>query len=246
MRTLKLYPFIFASLVIHTIAIALISNLDKTETASNDHRFKINRIVGEQKAKKKNLVYLKPKESKAENLSFKDLSIKNTSISKVQPTADSKRKIPFKEISSLRKKITASRARSHKSLSDLSDINLEFEVPEGVKEDELNKIEQIIYGFQRRVATKYVNSYLLELQNFQKNNLGKRFPSKDTEHVLGKLTFDSDGNILKIHSVKWSQNKDFQEFFVALLQRINGLPNPPKVLLTKNGEFNILFSLRTY
>lgn len=125
-----------------------------------------------------------------------------------------------------------------------SDILVNLEVPEGVNPDELNQYELMFYGFQRRTAIGYVNSFYKHLDKFQRENPHKHFPMTQDKQVLtGRLTYDSQGNIMQIKMIRWSNNDDLQGFFEKVLKDMDTLHNPPRALWQKSGEFSIFFSL---
>lgn len=125
-----------------------------------------------------------------------------------------------------------------------SDILVNLEVPEGVNPDELNKYELMFYGFQRRTAIGYINSFYKHLDKFQRENPHKTFPLTESKQVMtGRLTYDTKGNITQIKMVRWSNVDQLQDFFVDVLKDMDTLHNPPQALWEKNGEFSIFFSL---
>jgi hypothetical protein len=129
------------------------------------------------------------------------------------------------------------------SLSN-SDIMVNLEVPEGVNPDELNKYELMFYGFQRRTAIGYINSFYKKLDKFQSENPHLNFPMTDTKQLMtGKLTFDGKGNIVRIQMVRTSNEKRLQGFFEDVLKDMDTLHNPPQALWSKSGEFSIFFTL---
>ncbi|HXH74927.1 MAG TPA: hypothetical protein VNJ08_08180 [Bacteriovoracaceae bacterium] len=128
------------------------------------------------------------------------------------------------------------------SLSN-SDISVNLEVPEGVSPDELNKYELMFYGFQRRTAINYINSFYKRLDKFQQANPHLNFPMTGNKQVMtGRLTYDEKGNIKQIKMVRWSNTEKLQDFFVEVLKEMDTLHNPPHALWEKTGEFSIFFS----
>jgi hypothetical protein len=125
-----------------------------------------------------------------------------------------------------------------------SDILVNLEVPEGVNPDELNKYEMMFYGFQRRTAINYINSFYKNLDKFDRENPHMAFPLTDTKQTMtGRLTFDEKGNLKQIKMIRWSNVDKLQEFFVDVLKNMDGVHNPPQALWEKTGEFSIFFSL---
>lgn len=125
-----------------------------------------------------------------------------------------------------------------------SDISVNLEVPQGVSPDELNKYELMFYGFQRRTAINYINSFYKNLDKFRRANPHIEFPmTKEMQVMTGRLTYDEKGNIKKIKMVQWTNVDKLQEFFVEVLKDMDTLHNPPQALWEENGEFSIYFSL---
>lgn len=124
-----------------------------------------------------------------------------------------------------------------------TDILVNLEVPEGVEPDELNKYELMFYGFQRRTAINYVNSFYKNLDKFQRANPHIKFPVTDSRQVMtGRLTYDEKGNIKQIKMIRWSNEDKLQGFFEDVLKDMDVLHNPPQALWKKHGEFSIFFS----
>lgn len=125
-----------------------------------------------------------------------------------------------------------------------SDILVNLEVPEGVNPDELNKYELMFYGFQRRTAIGYINSFYKNLDKFQRENPHLNFPMTETKQVMtGRVTYDPKGNIVQIKMIRWSNEDRLQDFFLDVLKDMDTLHNPPQALWEKSGEFSIFFSL---
>ena len=122
---------------------------------------------------------------------------------------------------------------------DSTDVLIDMEIPKGVKEDELNKHELVFYGFQRRTVKAYINSFRKELNTFERTNPHLRFPlTKRKQKISSRITYDSNGDILKIETVKWTDVKKLQAFFMDVLQNMTSIPNPPKQIL-KDDQFVI-------
>lgn len=124
-----------------------------------------------------------------------------------------------------------------------SNVNMQVEVPEGVAEDELNEYELMFYGFQKRMMEKYLGSIMLQVREYE-----RRYPHKslipDGKHVMtGRVTFDSSGNIKQIKMVRWSQAEGLQSLFEDVLKSMDSVPNPPKKLWNKEGDFVVFYNL---
>ncbi len=135
---------------------------------------------------------------------------------------------------------------SSSSVIHHSDIQIRFETPEGIKEDELNSVEKIFYSFQKRTFESYFKSFFKSYHSRLKNRpLLKRSLQKESHSLAGRITFDQEGHIIAIKMIKWSNNDEVQNLFEQTLREIRSLPNPPKALLkNEKKEFNIYYQLR--
>ena len=122
-------------------------------------------------------------------------------------------------------------------------MNIQLEVPKGIKEDELNKHELVYYSFQKRTVMAYVNSFHKELNSFEKSNPHLRFPlTRQKQSLAGRVIYDQNGDILRIETLKYTNISKLQDFFMNVLKNMNSLPNPPKEIL-ENDQFAINFIL---
>lgn len=121
-------------------------------------------------------------------------------------------------------------------------MNMQVEVPEGVKMDELNEFELMFYGFQKRMMEKYVNAIMLNVRDYEKRySMPVLMP--EGKHVMtGRVTFDSDGNIKQIKMLRWTQADKLQAMFEDILKSMMTLPNPPKMLRNPQGEFVVFYT----
>lgn len=124
-----------------------------------------------------------------------------------------------------------------------ANFNIHFEPPEGVSEDELNTSEKIFYSFQRRTFKSYISSFISAYNDAStvRPRLTKIAPGRQT--LTGKVTYDKEGNIVAIKIIRWSDDDDIQYLFEKTLENIHSLPNPPKALVEKSGEFTIYYQL---
>jgi hypothetical protein len=200
-----------------------------------------------------------PVKNNSKSLSLKDLTAaSNTSMKNVQPMTrpgtrpDLMRPKAINGIglkgSQMRQFADGSMARpvtgdpQSASLAN-SNVAVNLEVPEGVSPDELNKYELMFYGFQRRTAINYINSFYKNLDKFQRANPHLNFPLTETKQVMtGRLTYDEKGNIRQIKMIRWTNIEKLQDFFLDVLKDMDTLHNPPRALWEKNGEFSIYFS----
>lgn len=124
-------------------------------------------------------------------------------------------------------------------------FNINFTPPEGVSEDELNSTEKIFYAFQKRTFLSYVNSFLKAYNEIAitRPNFKKTFMS-EKHTMVGKVTFDKEGNVISVKILQWSLNDDMEKLFEMTLEYIKSLPNPPKAYLGTDGQFSMYYQLK--
>ncbi|MCY4524722.1 MAG: hypothetical protein OXB84_08290 [Halobacteriovoraceae bacterium] len=123
-------------------------------------------------------------------------------------------------------------------------LDLKFEPPEGVKEDELNTIEKIFYSFQRRMIINYYYSLFSSYNKLMLSNPRlKDSLLKSNQHLIGKIIFDHKGNTIRIKTIKWSSDDHIQELFEDTLRGIQSVPNPPRNFVEDNDEFTVYYHL---
>ena len=124
-------------------------------------------------------------------------------------------------------------------------FNLHFEPPAGIPEDELNSVEKIFYSFQKRTFIGYVNSFMSSYQDTLTRSPHVRNALRSERHLLtGRITFDKEGNIIRIKILRSSQNDEIHRLFETTLRNIRSLPNPPKAIIEDKDQFNIYYQLK--
>ena len=124
-------------------------------------------------------------------------------------------------------------------------FNLHFEPPDGIPEDELNSVEKIFYSFQKRTFIGYVNSFMSSYQDTLNRHPQVKTALRSERHLLtGRVTFDKEGNIVRIKILRSSQNDDVHRLFEDTLRNIRSLPNPPKAIIEDKDQFNIYYQLK--
>lgn len=258
---------IFLSSIAHLVILNLkgaVAFKSKKETAQ--HRFNIDSIrnVGEKNENDKNLVFVpkqiknnseKTQTVKGKKLNLSDLQAQPPSVvqapNPVEPQTHSEKKKPIDALSLNNETIktfmqntpNAGSTGEYERAFGQSDVMVELEMPDGVPEDELNKAELVFYSFRKRTALNYVNSFYTELTDFNTQNPHLNFPmTENTESMTGRITYDKDGNIVRIKMLRWTDKDKLQQFFLQVLKNMNSLPNPPEIII-KDGEFHVYYSL---
>ncbi len=134
-------------------------------------------------------------------------------------------------------------ARESLGLIDNFNISLSFEAPKGVEFTDLNKLEQIYYGFKTRVQRSYASSIISTQINYLARNPHVRFQNIQPEVIRAVVRFDLEGNIQHIKAINWSKNSDIQNVFQESLQNLRSIPNLPKAFIKDKEHFDLVFAL---
>ena len=130
-------------------------------------------------------------------------------------------------------------------LANKSDMQVHFEPPKGISQDELNSVEKMFYSFQKRTFEGYFNSFITTYNRvIQLRPQLRQTLNSEVHHLTGRVTFDNSGNIIAIKILRWSQDDNLQKLFEETLKEIKSLPNPPKAIIGKDKQFNIYYQLK--
>jgi hypothetical protein len=125
-----------------------------------------------------------------------------------------------------------------------SDFLMKPELPKGVPEDELNSIEKIYFGFQKRMYLQYVNTFIKTYNDVAKARPLIKGALRNGRHRLtARVVFDVEGNIEKIKIMRSSQDDDIHELFEKTLMNVQKVPNPPDDFINSENKFVIYYQL---
>lgn len=259
-----LYALLVLTGIIHLLSLnlRLISEENNNDSELNVKKI---RIVGIENSKKRT-VFIKQKQK---NPQKKQVVTQKTNFKSAAP---SRKQMDFKSLSVNKAKVKKDFAFNalnlqggqikrmlkqspHQNSSNFSPQDLQLlrktgvmvqiDPPKGVKVDELNSLELQFYSFQRRMAIQYINTILLKINEYRYKQPHLKFPyTKETERLTGKLTYDNEGNLIRIQIIEYADNVALQEYFESVLDEIGPLPNPPKSLYQETNEFSIYYSLK--
>jgi hypothetical protein len=144
-------------------------------------------------------------------------------------------------------------AKSYPSgIADLSSVNIAgfkitdaaigIENPDGVEPDELNQNELVYYGFQKRMLVGLINSVMKEAEKFSQKHRNYKIEANLKIQMTARLTYDSEGNVKQIKMIRWTHLNEIQGVFENSMKNLNRLNNPPKMLWSKSGEFNVFYT----
>ena len=134
---------------------------------------------------------------------------------------------------------------SDTSILQRSDLDIQFDPPEGVSEDELNDAEKTFWSFRKRVYQTFASSVLSTYRRLllKRPQLQKTIKKVENQHMAGKMVFDENGDILRIKMIRLSESDDLQLLFENSLRNIHKIPNPPQGLLSRDRELTLYYQL---
>lgn len=127
-----------------------------------------------------------------------------------------------------------------------SGLSIQFEIPEGVDIDELNQSEMLLYAFRQRIEELYLSSLFRAYQDYVLKNphiLAKLQAVAGDSVLTGKISYDSDGEKIRLAFPSVSSSQDLNGFFEEVLRGVEKIPNPPGILFKKNESFSLAYSL---
>jgi hypothetical protein len=243
---------IFSSFLIHTVLFVQANKLkfDLSFSKEKDHRINLKSIrkVGVKEGRESlNILSKKKKVSLSDLRAQAPVAIAREKIPQPVKPAIKKLALTNDDILTTLKKPSKQIASATKVLQSINDTDvlIDLEVPKGVPEDELNKHELVFYSFQKRTIHAYINSFRKELQNFERKNPHLNFPvTRKQQEIQSRVTYDENGDILKIETVRWTDEPKLQEFFMEVVKNMTSLPNPPEQII--DGDkfvINYVFSV---
>ncbi len=117
-------------------------------------------------------------------------------------------------------------------------------LPEGIKEDELNRFEEMFFSFRRRITEQYINQILRLSTEVEDRHPRTIFPwTNKTQILKAKLTYDIQGNLERIEFLQKTDAKILQEFYQEVMNSMNKIPNPPTAIINQEEKFELIFGL---
>ena len=121
---------------------------------------------------------------------------------------------------------------------------LEFETPRPFSKDEKSKLESELLSFYSRITNRISNSLSENYFDIKRINPLSRLPVNERKDLVSlRLTYDKDGNLMRVQTLKSAGVKIHNYFFHKSLGDVDFIPNPPERLLNKNKEFSMISTL---
>ena len=126
-----------------------------------------------------------------------------------------------------------------------SDASFNLEIPQGVPEDQMTDLEHQLYSFIVRLNTQYITTLIDHYLEQQRLNPRYRIPiNRDQDSILLRTTYDRNGEIVRIRTLKASRYDKHADFFLNAVRKIETIPNPPELILDERNEFHVTYHLK--
>jgi hypothetical protein len=118
-------------------------------------------------------------------------------------------------------------------------------IPGGVQEGTLNKWQLVLYAFHKRIFSQFLMQLYLNAEEMERKYPYAQFPySRVADSVKVKATYDARGTLQHIERQKSSDTGLLNEFFMNAMNDLSSFPNPPKLILNENNEFELIFEIQ--
>lgn len=125
-------------------------------------------------------------------------------------------------------------------------FNMEFGLPEGLDEDDLNSKELIYFAFLRRNFLKYLTTFLTTHNKLVISRPSLTYALKTGPHLLtARAVYDDQGNMVSFKILKSSLNNDIHNLFEETVKGMRTIPNPPRDFVKgRDKEFSVYYQLQ--
>lgn len=125
-------------------------------------------------------------------------------------------------------------------------FNMEFGLPEGLDEDDLNSKELIYFAFLRRNFLKYLTTFLTTHNKLVISRPSLIYALKTGPHLLtARAVYDDQGNMVSFKILKSSLNNDIHNLFEETVKGMRTIPNPPRDFVKgRDKEFSVYYQLQ--
>ncbi len=129
---------------------------------------------------------------------------------------------------------------------DSKGFNMEFGLPEGLNEDDLNSKELIYFAFLRRNFLKYLTTFLTTHNKLVISRPSLTYALKTGPHLLtARAIYDDQGNMVSFKILKSSLNNDIHNLFEETVKGMRTIPNPPRDFVKgRDKEFSVYYQLQ--
>lgn len=129
---------------------------------------------------------------------------------------------------------------------DSKGFNMEFGLPEGLNEDDLNSKELIYFAFLRRNFLKYLTTFLTTHNKLVISRPSLTYALKTGPHLLtARAIYDDQGNMVSFKILKSSLNNDIHQLFEETVKGMRTIPNPPRDFVKgRDKEFSVYYQLQ--
>jgi hypothetical protein len=139
------------------------------------------------------------------------------------------------------------RSQSISPLLSNSMVNIKMDIPQGVKFNQLNRYDKILYGFTIRLQSLFQSSIIKNFLDaeFANPNFSKQ-AAQQTTKIRGKVTYDKNGQLIRVYSLNGAQYKLLQDAFMNSLNDVHIIQNIPDLVFNENDNFHLEINLEVY
>jgi hypothetical protein len=122
-----------------------------------------------------------------------------------------------------------------------------MDIPQGVKFNQLNRYDKILYGFTIRLQSLFQSSIIKNFLDaeFANPNFSKQ-AAQQTTKIRGKVTYDKNGQLIRVYSLNGAQYKLLQDAFMNSLNDVHIIQNIPDLVFNENDNFHLEINLEVY
>lgn len=125
-------------------------------------------------------------------------------------------------------------------------FNMEFGLPEGLNETDLNSKELIYFAFLKRNFLKYLTTFLSTHNRLVVSRPALETALRSGPHLLNaRAIYDEKGHMISFKILKSSLSNDIHHLFEETIQGMRTIPNPPKDFVKGvDKEFSVYYQLQ--
>ncbi len=176
---------------------------------------------------------------------FTDKGVNSDTLSKRKMEASLEKQNQRDKNSTLEQNNSPSALEMLNDFFERTNFDTEFIVPENISAREQNNLKGKLESFYLRVKKKFFASTKTEIIRHFNFNPNQPLPVDSREDLVTfEVTYDYFGNMSRILTIKTGKKALHRKVFSEAVRNIKSIPNPPKILLDKNQNFKIRYSLK--
>ncbi|MBL7666084.1 MAG: hypothetical protein JNM93_13190 [Bacteriovoracaceae bacterium] len=135
-------------------------------------------------------------------------------------------------------------SQSQSPIFSNTNMNVKVKIPRGINMDRLNQLDLIYTSFIARLSQNFQASFHRNLNSFIFSN--PHFPShipNYKQELTGLLTYDREGNLMRIQTLRLSDEQMLTDYFMQVLNDVHTIQNLPEPLINDDDNFEVTVNL---